>query len=264
MKISTKTSHSEIVFEIEVDDLNSFESLNALADVYLDLSYRIDENLDKHNIEVEFSTLTYSIDVFTPDGRVEEEEVFSKFVGNPILESKAANFISNVNIWSRANEAHIWQDDENPLAECTAYVLCLQDLKYIPLYIELLVQNDLDHEVYQNEHIEALIEKHGLCKSLLTLLAHRVGGACGQWGMDQVGEYKPQLLEYFNEHPEQRSLFLKTGFKSILDQHMGHQLWFEPIRFLAGFIQNEQERDDWLKDQQEYAEVYFGDGIDFD
>lgn len=263
MKTTIKTSHSEIIFNIEVDDLNSFESLNALADVYLDLSYQIDENLSKHDVKVEYGTLTYSIDVTTPEGLVDEETVFSKFVGNSTLEAKAVNFISNVNMWCRANEANLWQDDENPLAENAAYLLCLHDLKYIPLYIELLLQNDLDHEVYQNDHITALIEKHGMCRNIVTLLAHRVGGACGQWGMDQVGQYQEPLLEYFEEHPEHRILFLATGVKSVFDQHMGYQLWFEPIRVLANVIQDEKERADWLNEQEENAEVHFG-SIDFD
>ncbi|WP_186297245.1 hypothetical protein [Shewanella algae] len=48
MKTTIETSHSEIIFNIEVDDLDSFECLNALADVYLDLSYQIDEKLSEH------------------------------------------------------------------------------------------------------------------------------------------------------------------------------------------------------------------------
>ncbi|MFC3150626.1 hypothetical protein ACFOEK_06290 [Litoribrevibacter euphylliae] len=264
MKTTIETTRSEIIFNIEVDDLDSFDRLNALADVYLDLSYQIDENLSDHDVSVEYSTLFYSIDVTTPEGRVDEEAIFSKFVGNSTLESKAANFISNVNMWCRAHgDDRIWQDDENPLAENAAYVLCMQDLKYIPLYVELLLQNDLNHEVYQNDHIEALIEKHGICKPMLTLLAHRVGGACGQWGMNQVEEHQPLLLDYFSAHPEHRALFLETGVKSVFDQHMGSELWFAPIRFLGDFIADEDERDDWLSEQEQNAECYFS-SVDFD
>ena len=54
MKTTIETSHSEIIFNIEVDDLDSFERLNALADVYLDLSYQIDEKLSEHGVSVEW------------------------------------------------------------------------------------------------------------------------------------------------------------------------------------------------------------------
>ncbi|WP_093983981.1 hypothetical protein [Shewanella algae] len=264
MKTTIETSHSEIIFNIEVDDLDSFERLNALADEYLDLSYQIDEKLSEHGVSVEFHTLFYSINVMTPEGQVEEEEVFAKFVGNSTLEAKAATFISNVNIWCRTRDDDgIWQDDENPLAENAAYVLCMQDLKYIPLYVELLLLNDLDHEVYQNDHIEALIEKHGICKPILTLLAHRAGGAGGQWGSLQVEAHQDVLLDYFAEYPQHLKLFLETGVKSVFDQYMGGELWFAAIRFYADFIADENEREDWLSQQEQTARIYFN-SIDFD
>lgn len=264
MKTTIETASSEITFTVEVDHLDSFERLNALADVYLDLSFQIDEKLAQHGVSVEFCTLFYTIDIMTSEGRMEEEEVFAKFVGNSTLEAKAVNFISNVNIWSRAHgDDKIWQDDENPLAENAAYVLCMQDLKYIPLYVELLLQNDLNHEVYQNDHIEALIEKHGICKPMLTLLAHRAGGACGQWGSLQVETHQDELLDYFAEHPQHLPLFLETGIKSVYDQYMGGELWFAAIRFYADFIADDNEREDWLSQQEQKACIYFR-SIDFD
>ncbi|MCG7497495.1 hypothetical protein MHO82_11525 [Vibrio sp. Of7-15] len=262
MKTMITHTHGEINFKVEVEEIDSFTTLNELADFYVNISYQINKNMTEYSVNNEYGSLTYGVDVVTPEGLVEEEVIFTKFANDPMLSSKAVNFIFNVINWCKTNSSHLWQDDENPLAECAAYALCMHDEKYIPLYIELLLQNDMDHEVYQNEHIGNIIEKYGFSSDVLRLMAHRVGGACGQHGQEQVGQYQSQLLDLFSNDPDQKSLFLTTAVQSIYHFWFCSHLWFEAVRYLGIYIQDDEERAEWLQEQEQEAKSIFGHNID--
>ncbi|EHW0655782.1 hypothetical protein K1B36_004596 [Vibrio parahaemolyticus] len=155
----------------------------------------------------------------------------------------------------------LWGGDEDHLAEPGAYALCMYHEKYIPLYIELLLQNDLDHEVYQSGHIIDIIEKYGFTSDVLRLMANRVDAAAGQHGSEDMKEYYPQLMELFLNQPEQKFLFLNTAVQSIYLRSIPYSLPFDSIRDLSIYIQESDERTRWLKQQEEQAKDTFGKNV---
>lgn len=256
MKKTVKSSANELIINIEVDEIHSFDTLNMLADAYIEIASKLAE----YSADCQWNC-PVEINVITPEGVLSEEEVFTKFTSAPALERKAVSFIYQVTNYCKATTLELWGDEENPLGEPAAYVLCMHDAKYIPLYIELLLQNDLDHEVHQGDHIENIIEKYGLTSDVLRLMAHRTTAAAGQWGDEQVKEHRAQLLELFLNRPEQKSLFLNTAMQSLYHAAIKHGLYFDFVRDLSVYIEDEKERSEWLQQQEEQAKEVFGNNI---
>lgn len=236
-----------ITNEISVSDTCSLDSLNIIADIYIKLSEKINENIANHDIQAEYNLLEYSIRVITKDG-FSDESFFEHFIGHPMLELKAVNFIQNVNEWCRNQSATIWQCDDQPLAEHAAYILSMHDDKYIPLYCEVILLNDMDHECYQEEHIEDLIEKYGICENTLLLIAHRLGGARGQCGINHADAHQEEMFTLFMEKPELKTFFLNTAVKSIYDSCGDDMDYFEELlEYAADLIDGDNEK--WLSSQ---------------
>lgn len=234
---------NSIVNEINVKNVDSIEGLHEIADAYIKLSKRIDDNRANFNVSIDDSALQYSIYVITKDGLC-NENFFERFITHPDLELKAVNFVNNVIVWCQQHNATIWQDDEKPLAEHAAYILAMHDEKHIPLYCDVLTYCDMEHECYQSEHIEALISKHGLCKNILTLIALRLGSARGQWGNDHVCSHKDELIELFTNDVNLKTLFLNTVVKSINESHEDFEELFE---YLDVVIEGDNVK--WLEKQ---------------
>lgn len=265
MEISTRKCHGELMFTLTPKtDIDAKETLEAIADIYVGLSAAIDSQLEQHGVEVEYGSLTYSFCVESAAGRLYEEDIFRRFIGDAELEQKAQIFVKQVIAWVDEHEVEIWDDEESPLGEKAAYLLALSHPEYVPLYTELLLRCDNDHECYQHEHINAIVEAHGLTAETLALLAHRLGGACGQWGHDQISEHKQALMAIFEQQPELKAVFLNTALKSIHDFFQGCQLWFEPIQIAASLIADSDERAQWLAREKASAiKVYGEHNIDF-
>lgn len=256
MKKTINNESNEVIITLEVDDIDSFETLDMLADAYIDISYNIDEyraRCDWH--------CPIEINVITAEGALSEADVFAKFTTDPVLERKAVSFIYNVTNYCKTTTMELWGGEEDHLAEPGAYALCMYDEKYIPLYIELLLQNDLDHEVEQYSHIADIINKYGITSDVLRLMANRIGAAMGQAGDENVREYVPQLMTLFAERPEQKSLFLNTAVQSVYLASIQHGLKFDSIRNLTAYIQDEDEKTSWLQQQEEQAKEMFGSNI---
>ena len=76
-----------------------------------------------------------------------------------------------------------WIDDEAVALTYPIVALALTDQQYIQRYIDFLHQNDMDHEVYQSEHIQLVIQHWGITEYTLPLLAARkYGSLSGQQG----------------------------------------------------------------------------------
>ncbi|EGR1514551.1 hypothetical protein [Vibrio vulnificus] len=256
MKKTINNGNDEVIVNIEVDEINTLETLTKLADAYVDISSRIDE----YRADIDWNC-PIEINVVTPEGSVSEEEMFMKFTSDPTLERRAVTFIYNIINYCKTTTLELWGGDEDHLAEPGAYALCMYHEKYIPLYIELLLQNDLDHEVYQSGHIIDIIEKYGFTSDVLRLMANRVDAAAGQHGSEDMKEYYPQLMELFLNQPEQKFLFLNTAVQSIYLRSIPYSLPFDSIRDLSIYIQESDERTRWLKQQEEQAKGTFGKNV---
>lgn len=160
----------DVCCDISVQNLDSLDNLNFIADALIQYSQKIDENIEKYDVDLDCcSGPTYSVNVLTPN-EDDLEDVFRMFYGHPILESKLVTFTQNLIQWCKANDSVIWQCDETLLAETAAYALCIQDLKYLNLYCEALEESRRVSEAGQFDHIDALIHKHGLCTDIIRLL----------------------------------------------------------------------------------------------
>ncbi len=259
MKKIINNDNNEVIITIEVDDISSFDTLNQLADAYVEIASKIDEYRAPCNWHCPIE-----INVITPEGYVTEEELFTKFTTDPILERKAVTFIDSVTNHCKTTTLELWGSEEDHLGEPGAYALCMYDEKYIPLYIELLLQNDLDHEVYQFEHIKNIVEKYGLTSNVIRLLANRVTVAHGQSGCENIENHYPQLMELFINQPEQKSLFLNTAIQSIYFKAIPYGLNFDKIQGLTAYIPDDNEKVKWLAQQKEQAKDAFKSNISWE
>lgn len=232
---------SELHNEISVDNIDTPEGLHRVANAYLKLSERIDENRANYNVDIEFSQLDYTIYVITEDG-LSDEAFFERFMGDPELELKAVQFVKNIENWYGIHDAGIWQDEQTPLGEYAAYVLAKHDQKYIELYTQFLAITNLDTEGDRSEQIEELIAKYGLCKEILSLIALRFGKALGQDGLDHAPKHQQAIFELFNKSPEMKSFF----FREIANLIGDDEFYLEELfNFAEELIEGEQEN--WLE-----------------
>ncbi|EIU7061428.1 hypothetical protein L5149_004364 [Vibrio vulnificus] len=91
MKKTINNGNDEVIVNIEVDEINTLETLTKLADAYVDISSRIDE----YRAGIDWNC-PIEINVVTPEGSVSEEEMFMKFTSDPTLERRAVTFIYNI------------------------------------------------------------------------------------------------------------------------------------------------------------------------
>lgn len=157
MKSNIKGSEWDVHLSVEVDDIDSFENLRFIADEYVAFSYSIDEYISKYKSSFRLGSFYCNVNIVTPQGPVSERDIFLKFSKNKELSSKAVNFIENIIRWSKDNGAHIWREEVFQFAQDAAFSLCVASSKYIPLYTDLLLQSDLDHESHQYEQIDEII-----------------------------------------------------------------------------------------------------------
>ena len=82
----------------------------------------------------------------------------------------------------KIRSSDIWEDDECPLAEKAVLYASLADKRFIPFYTKFLQIWDMGHEVYQEEDIDAIIEKHGWCLEVEDLIVSRANcnGQCDE------------------------------------------------------------------------------------
>ena len=91
----------------------------------------------------------------------------------------------------------VWIDDENQAGRYFTYALARHDKKYCQLFADCLSVQDLDHEVHQNEDIESILYKWGLCDETALILNARDDNP-GQHGRELIDE----LLEKYGEKLE--------------------------------------------------------------
>jgi len=259
MEVSLNINDNDSCFTFKVDCIESEETLNKLIDAYLEIFSKIDQHIEHYSLTPSFKSIYLCFTILTPTEEISEERFFHYLTAYPSLLKKGKVFIENVISWMEINNIRLWQDAENPFAEWAAYSLALFDQENIDLYIRRLILCDMNHEVYQAEHIDSLVEKHGFTENTITLLAHRLGAVSGQHGWEQLDIYKEALLTFFDNNVELRNLFFTTAFHSIIKMYEGRLFYFEYIRVLGEFIADEATRNQWLVDQEKLIKDTFGE-----
>ncbi|ODX36569.1 hypothetical protein BBM03_09070 [Vibrio parahaemolyticus] len=103
MKKTINNGNDEVIINIEVDEINTLETLTKLADAYVDISSRIDE----YRADIDWNC-PIEINVVTPEGSVSEEEMFMKFTSDPTLERRAVTFIYNIINYCKTTTLELW------------------------------------------------------------------------------------------------------------------------------------------------------------
>ena len=259
MEVSLKINDNDSRFTFKVDCIESEENLNQLIDAYLEIFSNIDQHIEHYSITPSFKSLYICFSIVTLTESISEERFFHHLATYPSLLKKGKVFIENVTNWMESNNIRLWEDSENPFAEAAAYSLALFDQKNIDLYIRRLILCDMNHEVYQAEHIDSLVEKHGFTENTIPLLAYRLGEVGGQFGWEQLDAYQTDLLAFFDENIELRNLFFEVAFNSIINMHKGRPFYFEYIRVLGKFIADQEIRKQWLVTQEKLIKDTFGE-----
>jgi hypothetical protein len=190
-----------------------------------------------------------------------EPEIFVKIVQLECLHSLVVHFLYNVFSWSKLNSNSVWSDDEYNLGLFAAYSLSMHSQKYINLYSDMILVCDMNHECFQEQHIDNLIQKYGLVPEIVTLLSYRVSECTGQHGWEQLNKYKSELVEHFGKNKTDLDRFLKIStsltYKFYARTGAGKP-WFDQIETIAEYLPSEIDRREWLDKQEKDIIWIFG------
>lgn len=266
MKAELKTINRDREFELTIfiNDPGSRDDIHYVLDEYIKYSENIDENLANYKVSLDpgYGALMYFVEIQTENGQITESDFFEGLEYDFDILSKVVIIIYNVTSWSKNNDTHLYSSELDIFGKYAAYYTCLNNVKYLQLYIDIVTSSDMDHEDNQRDHIDSLIQKHGFTKSLIKLLSNRVSTAAGQWGWEQVSGYKTSLLELFNEEPFLRKMFLDSAKLSSYADHAcpySGNFWFERIRNMSQYIEDNDEREEWLKNSEKEVIQIFGE-----
>ncbi|MBW3635171.1 MAG: hypothetical protein KY445_01740 [Armatimonadetes bacterium] len=94
-------------------------------------------------------------------------------------------------------QQELWHDEQHQAGCFAIEPLAFRDVRFVSNYAQFLRGNDMDHEVFQEDVIDGLIEKWGWCEETLELFAARCTFATGQ-GSHQIAELRDKyaLIEY--------------------------------------------------------------------
>ena len=134
----------------------------------------------KDNFSLHY-TLWLSVDG-KPENAWHESEFWPMAVKFPNLHEQIAQYVKQVN---NTDYATSFQDEFHASGGFAIAELCLADKKWCGLLGKLLLLWDMEHETFQLELIDELVERYGSCDEILQLLAYRIS-ADGQHSDEQI------------------------------------------------------------------------------
>ncbi|WP_246057410.1 hypothetical protein [Leptospira gomenensis] len=141
-----------------------------------------------------------------------ERSFYSQAIRHAELHEPILNYVYKI-IDQNRKVAVLWSSEEEHAGAHAVVALALLDKKYIENYVDFLRTNDLDHEVYQSDDIQELIERWGWCEEILSLAAAR--SFRGQFGPDQLGEMLSDGLEEYLMENDSLKSFVEKICKEI-------------------------------------------------
>lgn len=99
---------------------------------------------------------------------------------------------------------HMWKNEEIPAGLDFAFALALSDAAFIPSLADYLLYTDPDHQVYQVDCIDYLVQMHGMTRDIVELIAsYALHGCHGyDYAMDMIGD-SPHSLTLRQAAPAQ-------------------------------------------------------------
>jgi len=168
---------------------------------------------------------------FNIDGEVidsYEECIWEKLVAQKDSYEIIEKYLTYVEHIMKIRSSEIWEDDECPLAEKAALYASLADKKFIPFYTKFLQIWDMEHEVYQEEDLEAIVEKHGWCSEIEDLIISR--SSCnGQADSDCLCNYEDLISENYDDL--MNSDFFVRLITAVYEQQDDYDDWKSSLDF---------------------------------
>ena len=151
----------------------------------------------------------FEIELYDEEGNIlstfNERSLFNEAIKyNSIL----TLILDYINITAYGKHLRVWLSDEIPLGTYAILALVNKNRHWIINYIDFLRTSDLDHEVYQVEDIEAIIEKYGWCNETCRLAIARTVSCSGQFGDEQFDWFLENGLKEYLDISENRDLFI--------------------------------------------------------
>lgn len=190
----------------KVSDVEDVDALiGAIDDAEADL-LELEDTVDLHQL------INLSFVFETPDGeQLDDNSFFEHACTSERGRERTAAFLETY--LGCLDDAHdgsypiLWRDHESQTLDWGAYQLALASEEYVPLYAKSLERTDMDHEVFQGNQIDDLIDEHGWTDGIETLLAVRGSTAWGQHGLEQVEEYRDFIREHISTPRYESSMF---------------------------------------------------------
>lgn len=149
----------------------------------------VKEGLAAENYQDNYS---YYNSIYPDD--LNEYDLANGLVEYPELIPQGEEIVEMIIDTTRAGRAYdIWVHDEEQAGSPITYALAMYDKKYCKLFAKMLANQELDHEVDQNNQIKKIIDKWGICPEVLIILDARISNE-GQWGFELVEELEEEGL----------------------------------------------------------------------
>lgn len=159
------------------------------------------------------------------DYRSKEDAVAAKALQYPSLLVKIEKIIKMLVDINRSAYSPVRYDDETVAGECFSYRLALTDKKYIPVYTDLLLTGDFDHEVYQTENTATIINKWGWIPQTFELIIARCISDAQHKG-EELYELKEELsLRSVLEDEDNAREFLSSLFNYCKRTNICDNAW---------------------------------------
>lgn len=206
------------------------------------------------------------LDELDGDGRNTEDDIALAVMQYPQLHDLARALIDKLTGYNSENRP-MWAGDEEHAGAGLARELALAYAGDVERYARYVVTNDLNHEVYQADDIDAILKKWGVGSQTYLLMVAR-WFAPGQHADEQLEEYYEEMQEVF-EDPAERDAFLGACARWFLEDWLGYQKvehkkeelnqlfseLFDEVQYFEEYEQEHEDDDDFDYERDVYGPV---------
>ena len=174
--------------------------------------------------------------------RSSEDRFFSEAASYPELRPLVVKYVKKI---IKLNDEHdtVWANDETQAGVNAVFNLIEASEEYMPLYIDLIRScSDGEHDVYQFEHAQTILEKYGWKAETLPVIIQRVL-------VDIYASefFKTDAAKEFLSKEENINLLIKAFFKEVQGTHYSRNDFH--FKVLAKFVFSDKA--------EEYGELLY-------
>lgn len=228
MGFTVDRGEDEVTVLVDVRDLDDVDALVAAIDDAQEALHTLEDSMQTDSSFLEF---TFE----TAEGERLDDEFFERACEYERVRERSATFLRTYLDWLddaleaayrrqmgddledwqldwieeqlEGDSLFLWRDDESPTLLWAAYHLAMSDERYVELYADFIQTTDMDHEVYQYDHIDDFVAEYGWTPEIEELLVARVTVAAGQHGFEQYRAHASLIRENLSTPRHESSLF---------------------------------------------------------